>query len=104
MAAVGNRVERIRAALEGAFAPMELEIVDESHLHVGHDGARDGKGHFRVKIVAAKFQGRKPLECHRMIFEALGTMLSSDIHALSVTAAGPARALASEQLKQKGET
>jgi BolA protein len=85
-----DRVARIRALLRNAFAPIELEIIDESHLHAGHAGARDGRGHFRVKIVADQFRGRKPLECHRMVFSALGTMMATDIHALSVTAVGPA--------------
>jgi BolA protein len=69
-----------------AFSPTELEVSDESHLHAGHPGARDGRGHFRVKIVSAHFLGRKPIERHRMVFAALGTLLETDIHALSVTA------------------
>jgi BolA protein len=90
---VGNaaRVDRIRALLQHAFSPVELEIIDESHLHAGHAGAREGKGHFRVRIVAESFRGRRSLECHRMVFAALGTMMTTDIHALSVTAAGPAQ-------------
>jgi BolA protein len=88
---VGNaaRIDRISALLEGAFSPVELEIIDESHLHVGHAGAREGKGHFRVRIVAESFRGRPSLECHRMVFAALGTMMTTDIHAISVTAVGP---------------
>ena len=81
-----ERVERIRALLEEAFSPVELEIVDESHLHAGHAGAREGKGHFRVRIVAERFRGLRSLECHRLVFAALGTMMTTDIHALSVTA------------------
>jgi BolA protein len=89
---LGNaaRIDRIRALLEQAFSPLELEIIDESHLHAGHAGAREGKGHFRVRIVAESFRGRRSLERHRMVFAALGTMMSTDIHALSVTASGPA--------------
>jgi BolA protein len=84
-----DRVARIRALLGSAFAPIELEIVDESHLHAGHAGAKDGRGHFRVRIVAAQFRDRKALECHRMVFDALSTMMTTDIHALSVTALAP---------------
>jgi BolA protein len=69
-----------------AFAPTELEVIDESHKHKGHAGARDGRGHFRVKIVSSRFVGRKPIERHRMVFEALDSMLKTDIHALSVEA------------------
>jgi len=82
-----NRVLAIRARLLAAFAPTELEVIDESHKHKGHPGARDGRGHFRVKIVSPRFAGRKPLERHRMVFAALDTMLETDIHALSVHAA-----------------
>ena len=81
-----NRVLAIRSRLMAAFSPTELEVSDESHLHAGHPGARDGRGHFRVKIVSADFLGRKPIERHRMVFAALGTLLETDIHALSVTA------------------
>lgn len=76
----------IRGRLMTAFSPDELEVVDESHKHKGHPGARDGRGHFRVRIVAASFAGKKPLERHRMVFAALEELLETDIHALSVTA------------------
>lgn len=76
----------IRARLMQVFAPSELEVVDESHLHAGHPGARDGRGHYRVTIVSAKFAGRSRIERHRMVFAALGSMMETDIHALSVTA------------------
>jgi len=84
-----HRVMLIRSRLETAFSPVELEIADESHLHAGHAGAREGKGHFRVKIVAESFAGKGRLERHRMVFAALGELMQTDIHALSVTAAPP---------------
>lgn len=82
-----NRVLAIRARLIAAFAPTELEVVDESYKHKGHPGARDGRGHFRVKIVSPRFEGRKQIERHRMVFAALDSLLDTDIHALSVHAA-----------------
>ena len=82
-----SRVLEIRARLIHAFEPTELEVVDESHKHAGHAGARDGRGHFRVKIVSAKFEGKRQIERHRMIFAALDPLLETDIHALSVRAA-----------------
>ena len=81
-----NRVLAIRARLMSAFSPSELEVIDESHLHAGHPGARDGRGHYRVNIVSPMFAGRSRLERHRMVFAALGSMMQTDIHALSVTA------------------
>lgn len=87
-----TRVERIRAALEAALAPESLEVIDESHKHAGHEGARDGRGHFKVLITAAAFEGLNPIARHRAVYEALGDMMVTDIHALSMTARTPAEA------------
>lgn len=80
---------KIHARLKAAFAPDVLEIVDDSHRHAGHAGAKDGRGHFSVKIVSAKFAGTRPLERHRMVYAALGDLMQTDIHALSVTTLYP---------------
>ena len=56
-----DRIAEIRTRLESAFDPYELAIQDDSHLHVGHAGARSGKGHFTVRIRAAAFDGQAPL-------------------------------------------
>ncbi|WP_225763522.1 BolA family protein [Stenotrophomonas sp. Marseille-Q4652] len=85
-----TRVERIRAALEVAFAPQLLEVEDDSHRHAGHAGARDGRGHFNVLIVSEAFAGMPPLARHRAVYAALGTMMETDIHALSIRAEAPA--------------
>ena len=87
-----ERVARIRERLQSAFAPVELDVVDESHLHAGHAGARSGLGHFRVTIVSERFRGLNPLQCHRLVYEAMGSMMTTDIHALSVRATAPAPA------------
>ena len=84
-----DRVEEIRSRLETAFSPLQLEITDDSHLHEGHAGAKSGKGHFSVKIVSASFIGTRTIDRHRMVFEALGDMMQTDIHALSVSASAP---------------
>jgi len=89
---VSDRVERIRAALEAAFAPVSLEVVDDSARHAGHAGARDGRGHFNVDIVSAGFAGLAPLARHRAVYGALGEMMTTDIHALSIRARTPAEA------------
>ena len=85
------RVERIRAALQ-VLEPATLQVIDESHKHAGHEGARDGRGHFAVEIVSAAFAGLAPLARHRRVYEALGAMMQSDIHALSILARTPAEA------------
>ena len=74
----------IREILERQFAPTRLEVVDESHLHAGHAGARGGAGHFYVEIVSAKFSGKSPLERQRMVFAAVGALMQREIHALSM--------------------
>jgi BolA protein len=81
-----TRAERIRAALQAAFQPSELEVVDDSHRHAGHAGARDGRGHFNVRIVSEVFAGMPPLARHRAVYAALGEMMQTDIHALSIDA------------------
>jgi BolA protein len=89
MSATNERIERIRALLLAALAPSELVVEDESHKHVGHAGARDGRGHFRVRIVSAAFSGQALLARHRHIYAALGPMMQTDIHALALDARAP---------------
>ena len=84
-----TRVAQIRQRLEQEFSPELIEVEDESHLHAGHPGARDGRGHFRVTIVAEAFSGRPRLERHRMVFAALGSLMQTDVHALAVLARSP---------------
>jgi len=87
--APADRVATIRARLEAELAPVSLEIIDDSHRHAGHAGARDGRGHFNVTIVASRFAGANRLARHRMVYAALGGLMQTDIHALSVIALAP---------------
>ena len=89
MSAASERIERIRAHLIDALAPSELVIEDESQKHVGHAGARDGRGHFRVRIVATEFSGQPLVARHRRIYAALAQMMQTDIHALALDARAP---------------
>ena len=84
-----SRVERIRIALQSALSPSQLLVTDDSHKHAGHAGARDGRGHFHVQIVSEAFSGMSPLARHRAIYAALGQMMETDIHALSIQASAP---------------
>jgi BolA protein len=81
-----RRLEAIRQRLETAFHPESLVIEDEGHLHVGHEGARDGRGHFRVMLVSGEFNGQGMVARHRAIYAALGELMQTDIHALSIEA------------------
>lgn len=83
---MSDRVEKIRLAIEAALKPASLEIIDQSHRHAGHAGARDGRGHFDVHIVSDAFKGKLPLARHRLVFSAVGNLMETDIHALSIKA------------------
>lgn len=85
-----QRVAAIRDALQAAFAPTVLEVRDDSQRHAGHAGARDGRGHFVVRIVSEAFAGMAPLARHRAVYAALGDLMTTDIHALSINAGTPA--------------
>jgi BolA family transcriptional regulator, general stress-responsive regulator len=80
------RVELIRERLTAALNPSSCEVIDESHKHAGHVGARDGRGHFRVHIVSDRFAGLNRIACHRLVYEALGELMTTDVHALSIEA------------------
>jgi BolA protein len=86
---MSERIDRIREKLTTAFSPEQLDIIDESHLHAGHPGARSGGGHFVANIVSEAFAGKNMLQRHRMVYDALGEMMNTDIHALSIKAYTP---------------
>jgi BolA family transcriptional regulator, general stress-responsive regulator len=77
---------RVRLA---ALEPTVLEIIDESHKHAGHAGAREGGGHYVLNIVSAQFSGSNTVARHRMIYSALGELMKREIHALTIQAHAP---------------
>jgi len=77
-------IAQIRERLEAAFAPTELDVLDEGHKHAGHAG--EGKGHYHVRIVSTAFAGQLPIKRHRMIYAALEGLMDRGIHALSIDA------------------
>ena len=84
-----DRVAQIRSRLEAELEPEELDVVDDSHRHAGHAGARDGRGHFQVRILSRRFAGKRTVERHRMVYAALGSLMQTDIHALGLVALSP---------------
>ena len=84
-----ERIVRIEGMLRQAFNIHSLEIEDQSHLHAGHAGAKDGKGHFQVMIVADEFAGLSPIKRHQRVYAAVGDMMNTDIHALIIDARPP---------------
>jgi BolA protein len=80
--------EQIDAALRQALAPTALEVIDDSHLHAGHAGAREGR-HFTVKITSARFAGLPRVARHRLVYSALAVLIPQGIHALAIEAQTP---------------
>jgi BolA family transcriptional regulator, general stress-responsive regulator len=78
----------VEAALRAAFRPVELEVRDDSHLHAGHAGAREGR-HFSVRVVSESFAGKTRVARHRLVYHALDLLISRGIHALAIDARAP---------------
>ena len=83
---VSDRIAMIERRLRSVLTIDSIEVVDESHLHIGHPGAASGGGHFHVTIVAQNFEGLPTLARHRLIYDALGDAMQTEIHALSIKA------------------
>jgi len=81
-------VDQMRERLT-TLEPSRIEIIDDSALHAGHAGARDGGGHFRLEIVSPRFAGCRTMERHRLVYDSLGSLMKREIHALSITARAP---------------
>ena len=84
-----SRPERIRALFTAALQPSVLELADESALHAGHAGAASGGGHYRLKIVSARFEGLRLVMRHRLVYDSVHDMMHTEIHALAITALAP---------------
>ena len=82
--------DQIREKLNLAFAPVALEVVNDSHRHAGHAGSPgSGESHFSVLVVSDRFAGKSRVERHRMVNEVLAEELSGKIHALAISALTP---------------
>jgi len=81
-----QRVELIRDKLSTTLETDEITVLDEGHKHVGHAGAKTGLGHFAVTVRSAHFDGLSMLDRHRLVYESLGSLMQTDIHALSIRA------------------
>jgi len=87
-------IDTMRERLD-TLAPQSIEIIDDSALHAGHAGSRSGGGHFRLTIVSPRFAGCATMQRHRLVYDALGALLKTEIHALSITAKTPDETLLS---------
>jgi BolA protein len=84
-----ERIDRIERLLRDRVGAVRVEVVDESHLHAGHVGARSGAGHFRAHVVAPCFTGLSRVEAQRLVYRALDEMMGPDIHALALRCEAP---------------
>lgn len=90
MEPIKDRLTLIRTALTQALHPTQLTIHDESHLHRTHPGAQQsGGGHFVVNIVSPVFDGKTAVQRHQMVYQALGDLMTTDIHAVNIVAKTP---------------
>ena len=80
--------QEIETALREALAPESLAVTDDSHLHAGHAGAREGR-HFSVLVVSPQFNDLSRLKRHRLVYDALRTLIPRGIHALAIEARAP---------------
>jgi len=79
---------QIEARLRAALAPTMIEVQDDSHLHAGHAGAREG-GHYTVRITSPRFAGLTRVARHRLVYDALGPLAPQRVHALAIEARAP---------------
>jgi BolA family transcriptional regulator, general stress-responsive regulator len=88
---VSVTAERLHAALAEALTPTAIDVQDDSHLHAGHAGAREGR-HFSVRVVSPAFDGLSRLARHRLVYDAARSLIAEGIHALAIDARTPAEA------------
>lgn len=81
-----TRLAKIQNRLQERFPNAQIHLEDESHLHAGHAGAQDGRGHFRLQMIAAEFTDLSRLKRHQLVYATLGDLMQSDIHALAIDA------------------
>ena len=83
--------ERIEQTLRQVLSATEVQVEDESALHAGHAGAASGGGHYRVTVVSPLFEGKNPVQCHRLVYDALVEEMEQAIHALALTTLVPSQ-------------
>ncbi len=87
-----NRVDTIHSLLRECFEPLECQVEDESALHAGHAGAASGGGHYRLRLVSARFEGLGKVGRHRLVYDCMRELMQKEIHALAMTLLTPAEA------------
>jgi BolA protein len=85
----GDDLEPLLRQRLASLAPARIELIDDSALHAGHEGARSGGGHYRLLVVSSAFAGKSTVSRHRMVYDALGELMRREIHALSIRSLTP---------------
>jgi BolA protein len=88
---MNDRIERITTLLQD-LSPLSCQVEDESALHAGHAGAASGGGHYRLHLVSSRFEGLNRVSRHRLVYDCLGKLMKTEIHALALTLLTPAEA------------
>jgi BolA protein len=86
---MNERFQQIQSRLEETFQPILCQLQDDSAAHAGHAGAASGAGHFSLRIVCEKFEGLNRISRHRLVYDAVGDMMHTEIHALVIVALAP---------------
>ncbi len=81
--------DEILDRLRSSFPDGEIDVIDDSHRHVGHAGAAGGAGHFTVRVESARFEGLRTVARHRLVYDALRDWMPDRIHALAIDARAP---------------
>jgi BolA protein len=89
---MNDRIERITTLLQD-LSPLSCQVEDESALHAGHAGAASGGGHYRLHLVSSRFEGLNRVSRHRLVYDCLGKLMKTEIHALALTLLTPAEAI-----------
>ena len=76
--------ESLETKLRTSLGATHVEVIDESHLHAGHAGARDGGRHFRAVIVSEKFEGLSRVRSQQLVYQSVEEWMGKEIHALSM--------------------
>jgi BolA protein len=80
--------EQMEGLLRATLNPSQIEVQDDSHLHAGHAGAREGR-HFTVRLTSSRFAGLPRLARHRLVYDSLGSLAAQGVHALAIVAKAP---------------
>lgn len=83
-----QRINKIKECLK-QLDPIKIQIIDESSQHIGHAGAKDGRGHYAMKIISSQFYDKTLVQRHQMVYQALDKLMQTEIHALKIKALTP---------------